>query len=145
MKTILIFLTTLFISFSIYAEKLTIYTYDSFVSEWGPGPIIEKIFEEKHNADVEIPFIKGDRTSAWAQYTIKCADRAVLQHKLSKNNIPVAVHYPLPLNKQPAVADMEVKTEVGDLLSNQVLSIPMHAYMSEATADKIIEAIVNDF
>ena len=53
MKTILIFLTTLFISFSIYAEKLTIYTYDSFVSEWGPGPIIEKIFEEKHNADVE--------------------------------------------------------------------------------------------
>ena len=53
MKTIIIFLTTLFISFSIYAEKLTIYTYDSFVSEWGPGPIIEKIFEEKHNADVE--------------------------------------------------------------------------------------------
>ncbi len=53
MKTLLIFFTTLFISFSIYAEKLTIYTYDSFVSEWGPGPIIEKIFEEKHNADVE--------------------------------------------------------------------------------------------
>ena len=53
MKTILIFFTTLTISFSIYAEKLTIYTYDSFVSEWGPGPIIEKIFEEKHNADVQ--------------------------------------------------------------------------------------------
>ncbi len=53
MKTLLIFFTTLFISFSIYAEKLTIYTYDSFVSEWGPGPIIEKIFEEKYNADVE--------------------------------------------------------------------------------------------
>ncbi len=53
MKTILIFLTTLFISFSIYAEKLTIYTYDSFVSEWGPGPIIEKIFEEKYNVDVD--------------------------------------------------------------------------------------------
>ena len=52
MKTLLIFFTTLFISFSIYAEKLTIYTYDSFVSEWGPGPIIEKIFEEKYNADV---------------------------------------------------------------------------------------------
>ena len=46
MKTILFFFTTLFISFPIYAEKLTIYTYDSFVSEWGPGPIIEKIFEE---------------------------------------------------------------------------------------------------
>ena len=62
MKTILIFLTTLFISFTIYAEKLTIYTYDSFVSEWGPGPIIEKIFEEKHNADVEFVAVDSAAT-----------------------------------------------------------------------------------
>ena len=62
MKTILIFFTTLFISFSIYAEKLTIYTYDSFVSEWGPGPIIEKIFEEKHNADIEFVAVDSAAT-----------------------------------------------------------------------------------
>ena len=62
MKTIIIFLTTLFISFSIYAEKLTIYTYDSFVSEWGPGPIIEKIFEEKHNADIEFVSVDSAAT-----------------------------------------------------------------------------------
>ena len=62
MKTLLIFFTTLFISFSIYAEKLTIYTYDSFVSEWGPGPIIEKIFEEKHNADVEFVAVDSAAT-----------------------------------------------------------------------------------
>ena len=62
MKTILIFFTTLFISFSIYAEKLTIYTYVSFVSEWGPGPIIEKIFEEKHNADVEFVAVDSAAT-----------------------------------------------------------------------------------
>ena len=62
MKTILIFFTTLFISLSIYAEKLTIYTYDSFVSEWGPGPIIEKIFEEKHNADIEFVAVDSAAT-----------------------------------------------------------------------------------
>ena len=62
MKTILIFFTSFFISFSIYAEKLTIYTYDSFVSEWGPGPIIEKIFEEKHNADVEFVAVDSAAT-----------------------------------------------------------------------------------
>jgi len=62
MKTILIFFTTLFISFSIYAEKLTIYTYDSFVSEWGPGPIIEKIFEEKHNVDLEFVAVDSAAT-----------------------------------------------------------------------------------
>ena len=62
MKTLLIFFTTLFISFSLYAGKLTIYTYDSFVSEWGPGPIIEKIFEEKHNADVEFVAVDSAAT-----------------------------------------------------------------------------------
>jgi len=62
MKTILIFFTTLFISLSIYAEKLTIYTYDSFVSEWGPGPIIEKIFEEKYNADVDFVAVDSAAT-----------------------------------------------------------------------------------
>ena len=62
MKTLLIFFTTLFISFSIFAEKLTIYTYDSFVSEWGPGPIIEKIFEEKHNTDVEFVAVDSAAT-----------------------------------------------------------------------------------
>ena len=62
MKIILIFFTTLSISFSIYADKLTIYTYDSFVSEWGPGPIIEKIFEEKYNADVDFVAVDSAAT-----------------------------------------------------------------------------------
>ena len=39
-------------------EILTIYTYDSFTSKWGPGPIIEKKFEEKFNIDIE--FVAAD-------------------------------------------------------------------------------------
>ena len=62
MKIITIFFTTLLISFSIYAEKLTIYTYDSFISEWGPGPIIEKIFEEKYNTDIEFVAVDSAAT-----------------------------------------------------------------------------------
>ena len=37
-----------------FANTLTVYTYDSFVSEWGPGPIIEKKFEEIFNIDLEL-------------------------------------------------------------------------------------------
>ena len=51
--TLLILLPT-----KIFANDLTIYTYDSFVSEWGPGSIIEKIFEEKF--DIDIKFIAVD-------------------------------------------------------------------------------------
>ncbi|MEO1611711.1 MAG: thiamine ABC transporter substrate binding subunit [Pseudomonadota bacterium] len=35
------------------AETLTVYTYDSFVTEWGPGPQIEKNFEAQCGCDVE--------------------------------------------------------------------------------------------
>lgn len=39
-----------------YAEtpELTVYTYDSFVAEWGPGPVIEKAFEESCGCDLKL-------------------------------------------------------------------------------------------
>ena len=49
---IIIFLISI-LSCSLRAEKLTVYTYDSFVSEWGPGPIVEKIFEDKYETDLQ--------------------------------------------------------------------------------------------
>lgn len=44
---------TLGLAAAVSAETLTIYTYDSFVAEWGPGPQIEAGFEEKCGCDVE--------------------------------------------------------------------------------------------
>ena len=34
-------------------EKLTVYTYESFTSEWGPGPVVEKAFEAECGCDLE--------------------------------------------------------------------------------------------
>ena len=34
-------------------DKLTVYTYDSFTAEWGPGPQVEKAFEAECGCDVE--------------------------------------------------------------------------------------------
>jgi len=53
MHYLIIIFSILFLTHSIKAEKLTVYTYDSFVSEWGPGPLIEKAFEEKYSIDLE--------------------------------------------------------------------------------------------
>ena len=54
MHYLIIIFSILFLSHSVKAEKLTVYTYDSFVSEWGPGPLIEKAFEEKYSVDLEL-------------------------------------------------------------------------------------------
>ena len=54
MYYLIIIFSILFLNHSVKAEKLTVYTYDSFVSEWGPGPLIEKTFEEKYSVDLEL-------------------------------------------------------------------------------------------
>ena len=54
MHYLIIIFSILFLNHSVKAEKLTVYTYDSFVSEWGPGPLIEKTFEEKYSVDLEL-------------------------------------------------------------------------------------------
>ncbi len=76
------------------------------------------------------PKIEPYNISAWAQYTIRISGRDVVQERLSKAGIPTAVHYPIPLNKQPAVAEPDVKLPVGDTLSAQVVSLPMHPSLS---------------
>ena len=62
MKLLLVIFIPLFLSNTVKAEKLTVYTYDSFISEWGPGPIIEEIFEDKYNTDLEFIAVDGAAT-----------------------------------------------------------------------------------
>ena len=62
MKLFYIYLLIIFTATTVNAKKLTVYTYDSFVSEWGPGPIIEKKFEEKYNIDLELVAVDSAAT-----------------------------------------------------------------------------------
>ncbi|MDA7415492.1 DegT/DnrJ/EryC1/StrS family aminotransferase [Xenophilus arseniciresistens] len=77
-----------------------------------------------------LPKINSDNVSAWAQYTIQTDERDKVQERLQSLGVPTAVHYPIPLNKQPAVSDGNSLLPVGDALSNRVLSLPMHPYMN---------------
>lgn len=88
------------------------------------------------------PFIEDYNISAWAQYTIQVQDRATTQQKLEEAGIPSAVHYPVPLNKQPAVIDAVADLPAGDKAAEQVLSLPMHPYLRAADQEKIVSVIV---
>ncbi|WP_395392879.1 DegT/DnrJ/EryC1/StrS family aminotransferase [Novosphingobium sp. BL-8A] len=90
---------------------------------------------------VQPPALAAGTTSAWAQYTIRVKERDRVQHALERAGIPTAVHYPLPLNRQPAVADPDVSLPVGDQAAREVMSLPMHPYLSTAQIDEIVGAI----
>ncbi|KGM27583.1 aminotransferase DegT [Photorhabdus luminescens] len=86
------------------------------------------------------PYIEPHNLSAYAQYTIRVKNRDELQHKLKEQGIPTAVHYPIPLNKQPAVAS-HIALPVGDEIAQEVISLPMHPYLSIDLINKIASSI----
>lgn len=96
---------------------------------------------ENFVANPVLPFIEEHNLSAWAQFTIQVKNRDAMQAKLQQQGIPTAVHYPIPLNKQPAVADNSVSLPIGDAIAEQVMSLPFHPYMTEADVEKVVKEV----
>lgn len=87
------------------------------------------------------PYIEPHNTSVYAQYTIRVQNRELLQEKLKAAGIPTVVHYPIPLNQQPAVADAGAQLPVGDAVAQQVLSLPMHPYLTAEDQQTTVAAL----
>lgn len=89
--------------------------------------------------------LRGERTSVYAQYTVMVEDRAGVQERLTQAGIPTAVHYPVPLHRQPAYAEGCVvagSLAVAESCAARVLSLPMHPYLYPATQNRIVAALV---
>ncbi len=87
------------------------------------------------------PYIEKHNSSAWAQYTLQVPQRSKVQAVLHSAGIPTAVHYPTPLNQQPAVADPRAHLPIGDALSQRVLSLPMYSGLDEVTQARIVDVL----
>ena len=87
------------------------------------------------------PVVEAHNVSAWAQYTVRVPERDRVQAHLKEAGIPTAVHYPIPLNRQPAVADANARMPVGDAMAGQVISLPMHPYLDENDQDRVVKVL----
>jgi dTDP-4-amino-4,6-dideoxygalactose transaminase len=108
---------------------------------------IYRLYNEKLSYSVDTPAIPEGFYSSFAQYTIKLKNRDQrdnLQIMLKNFEIPSMIYYIKPMHKQTAFSDMEYEEkdyEITNELSNTVLSLPMHPYLSEDDVDKICEVI----
>ena len=83
--------------------------------------------------------------SAYALYTIHCADRDELMAYLKENGIPCGAYYPRPVNTQTAYAKWNNRSlPVCEKLSKTVLSIPMTPYLDNEDLDYVIKTM-NEF
>lgn len=88
------------------------------------------------------PVLAPGNTSVYAQYSIRVPGRDRVHARLAEAGIPTAVHYPLPLNRQPAVADPDSRLPVTDAVCKTILSLPMHPYLEAAQQQRVVEALV---
>jgi dTDP-4-amino-4,6-dideoxygalactose transaminase len=93
-----------------------------------------------------VPRLGEGMTSVWAQYTIRLprGQRDTFVTALKGQGVPTAIHYPKPVHRQPAYRGFPVAEgglPVSERLAEEVVSLPMHAYLDEPTQDRIIEAV----
>ena len=101
-----------------------------------------------------LPSTLKDRTSAWAQYSIRLKGegrREKMQGKLKEAGIPTAIHYPMPLHLQECFAYLGYKEgdfPIAEKVSKEILSLPMNPYIEMQEMDfistKVIELLQSE-
>lgn len=96
---------------------------------------------------VTVPRLASGCTSVWAQYTIrlpKGCDRDGFAAALKAQGIPTAIYYPKSMHQQTAYRHFPVADgglPACERLSDEVISLPMHAYLDEPTQERVIRAV----
>ncbi|KAA0889518.1 DegT/DnrJ/EryC1/StrS aminotransferase family protein [Pusillimonas sp. ANT_WB101] len=96
----------------------------------------------KDNQLLGLPHVSANNVSVYAQYTVRVKDREQFEKGLKRASIPYAIHYPTPLNKQPAVEDLTAHLPQGDGAAGEVLSLPMSPYLTSRDMREIAETLL---
>lgn len=94
-----------------------------------------------------VPAVQPGYVSAWAQYTLMAKSeehRSEIMEHLKKNDIPVAVYYPIPLHEQKVFESLGYKSkdfDVSSFAAKRVFSLPMHPYLSSEEVERICNLI----
>ena len=99
-----------------------------------------------NNQSLITPIVKDNRTSAWAQYSIRVNNRDELQAKLKEVGIPTAVHYPMPLHLQECFSYLGYKKgdfPVAEKVSKEIMSLPMNPYLTDSEINFIVKEVLN--
>jgi len=97
--------------------------------------------------DCITPKVQSGNTHVYAQYTIRTPHRDALSEQLKKQGIPSAVYYPKCLHEQPVFASLGYQWgqfPISEKVSREVLSLPMHPWLSEKDQDFIVHAIIGE-
>jgi UDP-2-acetamido-2-deoxy-ribo-hexuluronate aminotransferase len=121
----------LLVKFEVFSDELRLRTevaerYDNLLSDRG----------------FAVPFVESFNQSVWAQYTVRVPNREEVVARMKAHAIPCAVHYPIPLHRQRAVGKSSASFPVSESACEEVLSIPMHPYLTEKQQQRVVDCLL---
>ncbi len=93
-----------------------------------------------------LPVVREDRTSVFAQFTVRVPKRDDVVEFLKGREIPTAVHYPLPLHMQKVFSHLDIPEgdlPEAELAASEVLSLPMHPFIAAEEQEMIVDALAD--
>jgi len=100
--------------------------------------------ERSNPESIETITIRPERTSVYAQYTVMVPNREAVQKRLADAGIPTAVHYPVPLNEQPAYKHLCCPdcTPVAQQMAQRVMSLPFSADLDSTSLGLVAQVLM---
>ena len=95
-------------------------------------------------AALTLPRVAPGADPVWHLFVIRCADRDLLQSRLSGRGIGTMIHYPIPPHLSPAYADLGLtrgSLPIAEALSHTVISLPMGPHLTDAQQDFVIDCL----
>ena len=90
------------------------------------------------------PVVRPDRTCVWAQFTVQVMNRDAVVERLKGAEIPTAIHYPIPLHRQPAYVSLcrqSGSLEQAEAVASRVVSLPIHPYIESDVQREIVRVL----
>ena len=117
----------------------------SFQDELDARDRLARHYSARLSNRVQTPVMPDGLFCAWAQYTIRLPNRDAVRAKLGEAGIPTAIYYPTPMHLAEAYrahGEGEGSLPVSEALCREVLSLPMHPFLSDADADRVCDGVL---
>ena len=117
-----------------------------YLDEWNNyrKQVADIYLQQIKNDNIILPFVEVDTNPVWHQFIIRSNKRDELQIYLKNKGIETMIHYPIPIHKQEAYKEYAKyigEFPISEMISKEILSIPIYPYIQSKDIQTIIEAI----
>ena len=90
---------------------------------------------------LRVPSACPGRGHVYHLYVVRTPHRDALRAALTTQGIGTGIHYPVPVHQQPAYRHLGAQLPVTEQIAGEILSLPMHPFLSDADVDAVIDAV----